>query len=125
MQLMHLNNELACDSYSVPYQVLPHIDFITPSVSFDAAPRPNFHKRGIDGSEQPARKIGEISSGPKKAGTLSEEEIIQNIVECGSQITPICLQVLYKLPPGTTQKAVSKNSYGIGEIYTEHFVYKS
>ena len=72
----------------------------------------------LDGTTRPAKDIGKVSAGPKSGGTVPAESVITEIEQCGTQITPICLQALYKMP--TTRLATlgtEKNSYGIGIDY--------
>ena len=54
---------LACDAYHLPTHIAPHVDFVTPSVHFDA-------KLTRRDSTQPARSIGQpgMGIGPKTTG---------------------------------------------------------
>ncbi|KAI9852854.1 MAG: hypothetical protein M1838_004413 [Thelocarpon superellum] len=125
---------VACESYSVPAHVSQHVDFITPTVHFDAKVLPSRPDPGRDDElekragvlksalrvkVQPgkAAHIGAPTSGslPKQGAShialaASREDQLAN---CDSQITPACLRALYQLPNGTS--ANPRNSYGIVE----------
>ncbi|KAG9312210.1 peptidase S8/S53 domain-containing protein [Chiua virens] len=100
---------IACESYHLPEHLLPHVDFVTPTVHFDA----KLSKRS-GGDNQPLKNVGQPSSGngPKTAGG-SLSEILDQLEDCDKQITPVCLRALYgfeyePMVPGN-------NSYGIVE----------
>ncbi|EJU00428.1 subtilisin-like protein [Dacryopinax primogenitus] len=115
---------LGCGSYSVPEHVSKHIDFITPTVHFDSpvnAHRQEKRKRDVEPGI--AKTIGQprIGTTPKQGASLSVPNIITELEQCGSQITPICLQSLYKMP-FDLQLATSKNSYGIVEYTPQSYL---
>ncbi|KZO99718.1 subtilisin-like protein [Calocera viscosa TUFC12733] len=116
---------LGCGSYSVPEHVSKHIDFITPTVHFDSrvnSPRQEKRKKR-DVEPGIAKTIGQpwVGTTPKEGATVSAASIITELEECGSQITPICLQALYKMP-FDVQFATSKNSYGIVEYTPQSYL---
>ena len=101
---------LACESYHLPEHLTPHVDFVTPTVHFDA----KLSKRSSSG--QPLRTVGLPNSGngPKTTGQLLElADLGSELEKCDSQITPACLRALYNF--NYVPVATEKNSYGIGE----------
>jgi tripeptidyl-peptidase I len=100
-------NHPACESYHLPEHVKPHIDFVTPSVHFDAV---------IGKRSNPAHRIGQPGAGssPKTTGTI--ENLFTDLENCDKQITPICLRALYGLV--YEPLSGSKNSFGIGSCAT-------
>lgn len=106
----NLTNYVACDSYHLPEHVQPHVDFVTPTVHFDA----KITKRSVSGSTDGiGRSIGQPGSGahPKTTGQI--QTLLNELTACDTQITPICLRALYGLVYEPI--AASKNSYGIGK----------
>ena len=100
----------ACESYHLPENLVPHIDFVTPTVHFDA----KLSKRSGDG--QPLRTVGQPGSGngPKTNGELIVDwSGIGQLFTCDKYITPFCLRTLYGL--FYSPIAANKNSYGIGK----------
>lgn len=111
---------VACHSYSVPEHVQEHVDFITPTVHFDAklGPRgPNNYRhrnfrRDTDGISaegsrvQPGTgaRVGQPANGflPKKGSSNLHIPDASDISNCSSAITPACLRALYKFPAGKT-----------------------
>lgn len=94
---------VACDEYSIPSHLRQHIDFITPTVHFDAKIKTrdsDLAKRAVSPGVE--KSLGEPSSGslPKLGGYLDKSDIITQLENCDKQITPWCLRVLYKFPPG-------------------------
>ncbi|OAX31272.1 hypothetical protein K503DRAFT_703937, partial [Rhizopogon vinicolor AM-OR11-026] len=79
---------IACDSYHLPEHVIPHVDFVTPTIHFDAKLRKR--RQSIrDPISQPGK------SGPKTTGKV--QDIFHQLGNCDEQITPICLRALYGL----------------------------
>ncbi|EIW80494.1 subtilisin-like protein [Coniophora puteana RWD-64-598 SS2] len=105
----------ACDSYHLPAHIQPHVDFVTPTVHFDAVIAPR--DTSDDGS---ARTIGQPNHGvyPKTTGTVGT--LFQELEHCDQQITPVCLRALYGLV--YSPLAASKNSYGIVEYTPQAYV---
>lgn len=105
---------VACEAYHLPKHVSHHIDFVLPSVHFDA------RIRRRDGN-QPLIKIGQPGSGfdgPKTTGSLPVN--YTQLAQCDMVITPECLRALYGLyyHPVVTEE----NSYGIVEYTPQAFV---
>ncbi|KAH7917848.1 subtilisin-like protein [Leucogyrophana mollusca] len=82
---------VACESYHLPAHVTPHIDFVTPTIHFDA-------KVAVRPSHGPV-----VNAAAKKNSDSLED--------CDKQMTPACLRALY----GLKDKPASAkgNSFGI------------
>ncbi|KAL8992304.1 MAG: hypothetical protein Q9169_007203, partial [Polycauliona sp. 2 TL-2023] len=133
---------VSCSEYRIPEHVAPHVDFITPTVHFDAkipqAVAQPIEKRAPDATStstaavgrpvqtKAALGIGAPSSGslPKKGATLSRQTVLDELRNelrnCNQYITPNCLRALYLFPPGVT--ANPKNSYGIVEYTPQAYL---
>ncbi|KAL8768557.1 MAG: hypothetical protein Q9209_005242 [Squamulea sp. 1 TL-2023] len=125
---------VSCSKYHIPENVAPHIDFITPTVHFDAkipqAVAKPVEKRaptstaaaGHPVQTKAALGIGAPSSGslPKKGARINIKAIIDELNNCNKFITPNCLRALYLFPPGLT--ANPKNSYGIVEYTPQAYL---
>ncbi|KAF8554934.1 hypothetical protein OG21DRAFT_1484296 [Imleria badia] len=100
---------VGCEVYHLPEHVQPHVDFVTPSVHFDAKLS---HRSGGE-TAAPAQGIGQliVSTGLHTTGTVSG--IIGELEECSKYITPICLRTLYEL--FYEPIATDRNSFGIVE----------
>ena len=121
---------VACDDYSVPEYVQPHVDFITPTVHFDTKiPQSrhvekrdmSFEKRAPPAvaaagvpvpSKAAVNKITNPNGGflPKKGTNINIKGIIAELENCNQFIVPDCLRALYLFPPNVA--ANSKNSFG-------------
>ncbi|MCJ1408986.1 hypothetical protein MMC19_003063 [Ptychographa xylographoides] len=131
----HQNGQphVACGEYHVPEHVKEHIDFITPTVHFDAkinppkdANNPKIVKRqdptaATGTTVVPGKGLGLGSPGsaslPKQGTAVDLKKPLKN---CDEQIVPNCLRSLYNIPPVTTSN--SKNSYGIVEYTPQAFL---
>ncbi|MCJ1227495.1 hypothetical protein MMC12_004151 [Toensbergia leucococca] len=126
---------VACDGYHVPEHVSQHVDFITPTVHFDAkiAPPPDHLNPKMKRADPSAaagvpvkggvgKSIGSPGSGsiPKSGGEINIDSIIDQLEDCDVHITPNCLRALYEFPPGIT--ANPKNSYGIVEYTPQAYL---
>ncbi|KAF8841683.1 hypothetical protein BDN67DRAFT_900913 [Paxillus ammoniavirescens] len=107
---------IACEAYHLPEDVQPHVDFVIPSVHFDA----KLNRRSGSESSQPARDIGQPGVGitPKSAGTI--ESLVGELEQCDEYITPICLRALYGLVYEPV--ATELNSYGIVEYTPQAYL---
>lgn len=103
---------IACQSYHLPEHVIPHVDFVTPTIHFDA----RIQKRDKY-SRVPIGQPGQGST-PKTTGQI--EDILNQIEDCDKQITPICLRALYGL--WYQPVSGSNNSYGIVEYTPQAYV---
>jgi tripeptidyl-peptidase-1 len=113
---------VACEEYSIPAALKNKVDFITPTLHFDAKVIPrhntsNVEKRAVSEHINP----GSPSSGNiPKFVPIAKSNIIKELGDCDKQITPNCLRALYKFPPGITKNP--KNSYGIVEYTPQAYV---
>lgn len=98
---------VACDAYHLPAHIVPHVDFVTPSIHFDA-------KLTRRGSTESTRSIGQpgVGLGPKTSGKL-EAPLPSDLSTCDQYTTLDCLRALYGLE--YTPSATGSNSYGIGK----------
>jgi tripeptidyl-peptidase I len=117
---------LATDEYSVPLAVRDHIDFITPTILFDAVlSRPK--KRSVPMLEKAALKATPVldlkpgQAGPnadQTAPNLSSTLDPFDLSVCDSFITTECLRALYNMPNGT----LANSSLNIIEYTPESFI---
>lgn len=137
--------QIACHEYHLPQHISKLVDFITPTVHFDAKVKPREphkrvnkgpilqkHKRqeninAVDPDGVPevrpgfAATIGSsLGSLPKQGATLAEDDVTAELEKCDTQITPDCLRTLYQFSPGTS--AESQNSYGIVEYTPQSYL---
>ncbi|KIJ66022.1 hypothetical protein HYDPIDRAFT_174767 [Hydnomerulius pinastri MD-312] len=107
---------VVCDAYHLPEHIKPHIDFVTPTVHFDA----KIFKRSGSGDDGTARSIGQPGYGshPKTTGQITT--LLNQLETCDEQITPICLRALYGLV--YEPLAADKNSYGIVEYTPQAYL---
>ncbi|KAG0693459.1 peptidase S8/S53 domain-containing protein [Suillus ampliporus] len=103
---------IACESYHLPEHVVPHVDFVTPTIHFDAKPQKHDQHNRV-----PIGQPGQGSS-PKTTGKV--QDILNQLENCDEQITPICLRTLY----GLWYEPVSgeSNSYGIVEYTPQAYI---
>lgn len=117
---------VACEEYSLPKNVREHIDFVTPSVHFDAKIKSRSEESSAELSKRDvvgaAKKVGKPGgwSTPKFGRWLNRNQIIKELENCDEQIVPDCLRALYLIPTGGI--ANSKNSYGIVEYTPQAYV---
>jgi tripeptidyl-peptidase-1 len=127
---------LSCHEYSVPEHITKHIDFITPTLHFDAqVPRKlSDHVKRAKIPPKIAPGSGGVSSGTViKAGGISGGPVIGKSVTppvnrpgsgfvggsaCGQYVTPACLRALYNIPHGTK----NLTSLGIVEYFPQTFL---
>ncbi|KAG8221246.1 peptidase S8/S53 domain-containing protein [Butyriboletus roseoflavus] len=106
---------IACDAYHLPAHIVPHVDFVTPSVHFDA-------KLTRRGGTDPARSVRNPSTGVQE----NSPGVVQgppptNGEDCDQYITPDCLRALYGLSD-TPPHATRSNSFGIVEYTPESYL---
>ncbi len=88
-------SHLACDDYSVPHHLIEHIDFITPTIQFDAIIKTRMKRRDLDDSVKPTH-------GGKKGADISDaSQVTYSLANCNTYITPDCLRALYNFTNGT------------------------
>jgi tripeptidyl-peptidase I len=88
-------SHLACDDYSIPHHLIPHIDFITPTIQFDAIVKTRMKRRDVDESVKPTH------GGKKGAAAPAASQITYSLANCNQYITPDCLRALYNFTNGT------------------------
>lgn len=117
---------VACEEYSLPRVLREHIDFVTPSVHFDAKIKARSQEDSfeLNKRETPGigKKIGKPGgwSTPKFGHWLPQNQVIKELENCDEQIVPDCLRALYEFGPGVS--ANPKNSYGIVEYTPQAYV---
>ncbi|KAF8888934.1 peptidase S8/S53 domain-containing protein [Gymnopilus junonius] len=99
------DQHIGCESYHLPEHVSPHVELVTPSLHFDTI----LKKRGS--SVRPAKRIGLPGVGikPKTTGTI--DGIWNDLQNCSSVITPMCLRALYHFVYEPV--SADRNSFGI------------
>ncbi|EGO26347.1 hypothetical protein SERLADRAFT_436158 [Serpula lacrymans var. lacrymans S7.9] len=108
---------VACESYRLPAHIAPHVDFVIPTVNFDA----NLAKPSDTTSDPTLYELPDDGNGPKIVGTVDPiVGLAGELKDCDKKITPACLRALYDIhyEPVST----SKNSYGIMEYTPETYV---
>ncbi|KAG9242153.1 peptidase S8/S53 domain-containing protein [Calycina marina] len=105
---------LACEDYSVPAHLKQHIDFITPTIHFDAVVKITKKKRDLVTRSPRVRPSTQIKSGQVAA----QSDLSFPLSTCDTYITPDCLRVLYNFPNGT----LNKSSYGIVEYTPQAYL---
>lgn len=136
-------SHVACDSYHVPRRVAEHVDIIMPTVHFDQrleekrrvwVPLPNdkvtdLKRRTLAASQlrpEAAIRPGESgilgsasdSSLPKKGVKVTN--ILSELRQCDTMITPACIRALYSMPPGSL--ASPNNTLGVVEYTPQAFL---
>ncbi|PNS18572.1 hypothetical protein CAC42_5111 [Sphaceloma murrayae] len=118
---------VACDEYSLPSHIKKHIDFVTPSVHFDAKIRQRrsdeLTKREIPDIAKSIGQPGTIAGSgslPKLTQKFNKDKIIKQLQNCSTQIVPNCLRALYEFPPNFRYNP--KNSYGIVEYTPQAYL---
>lgn len=120
---------VACEEYSIPYHLTEHVDFVYPTVHFDAKLKRN-NKENADALEKRTispgkdKSLGEPTSFslPKLGQYMPSSKIITELANCDTQIVPDCLRALYRFPKGSS--ANPKNSYGIVEYTPQAYLGK-
>jgi tripeptidyl-peptidase-1 len=129
--------QIACHEYHLPAHVAKLVDFVTPTIHFDAKVKPENIRRRLR-SMKPISKR-EMSSdnameqlekarpgtaasvgadpawNPKQGDALATSQLLdsQQLENCDQQITPNCLRALYEFGPGKT--AQQQNTLGCDE----------
>lgn len=119
---------IACEEYSIPANMKEHVDFVYPTVHFDAKVKPRDlntkkQKREIHpGTDKSLGKPGSWSL-PKLGAYMDKDDIIiDQLRMCDTMIVPDCLRALYDFPPNSARKVNEKNSYGIVEYTPQSYV---
>ena len=116
---------VACEEYSIPSHLTEHIDFIYPTVHFDAKVKRRNEgrvpqKRSITPGREKGLGMPHSPSLPKLGHYMNSANVISELRNCDKQIVPDCLRALYRFPKGSS--ANKKNSYGIVEYTPQAYV---
>lgn len=99
---------VACEAYSIPEDVREHVDFVTPTVHFDAKvgeSRKGGKTRGVKEEKLKAKRekrglesIGRpgVGSDAVKGADIKEGSVIGQLEQCDEFITLDCLKALYE-----------------------------
>ncbi|KAK5117542.1 hypothetical protein LTR62_004964 [Meristemomyces frigidus] len=125
---------VACEEYSIPAHLKPHVDFVYPTVHFDAKVKP----RELSDAAEDALEKREAPRGggghgwgwgdprgpwkPPGGGWRMPHwhKPTNDLANCDMFITPDCLRALYQFP--VNREANPKNSYGIVEYTPQAYV---
>ncbi len=91
-------DHLACEDYSLPAHLREHVDFITPTIHFDATVKPKKQRRDLEGRSMKVRPVTQIMPGHDVA---PQPQVVYNLTNCYQYVTPDCLRALYGVPNGT------------------------
>jgi tripeptidyl-peptidase-1 len=126
----HFNGQshVACEEYSLPADIQRHVDFVTPTLHFDAKiekkrKRRSMETREIDLAKRQSSAIGHnvapgtghsigapgIKTGPKSGGKIGA--ILNELANCDEMIVPNCLRALYEFPANFPANAKSKSDH--------------
>lgn len=98
---------VACHEYSVPRELRGHIDFITPTVQFDAFVKERPRKRAegdlLGRDTASALPVSGAHPGPEIPLSVLESSKSNSLANCNQMITPACLRALYGIPEGEYQ----------------------
>ncbi|TVY34558.1 Tripeptidyl-peptidase [Lachnellula subtilissima] len=114
------NDHLACEDYSVPTHLKEHIDFVTPTIHFDALVKPKKNRRDLEKRSVRVRPTPQIKKGSDIGpGTdLSPDATKYTLANCYEYVTPECLRALYNFTNGT----LALSSYGIVEYTPQAYL---
>jgi tripeptidyl-peptidase-1 len=115
---------VACSAYHVPQHVQPHIDFITPTVHFDAqVALPSIPESDLKARNQEAAGIEPWKAPCPPKIAPRPKPILNDVADCSNNITPDCLRALYgipAIPPWT--KMHPNNTYGIVQYTPQSYL---
>lgn len=114
---------IACEDYSIPEDIQRHVDFVTPTVHFDAKVSSPKKRRTLEQREaststkghnvQPGvgHSIGSPgdASLPKDGGKVPFGTILNELENCDTSIVPDCLRALYLFPADFPANSKSKS----------------
>jgi tripeptidyl-peptidase-1 len=119
---------VACDEYSLPEDIQSHVDFITPTLHFDAKIEKSKKRRSLNQEEIEIAKRQTSSAGhkvqpgightigspgdkslPKDGGRIPFGTILSQLENCDKSIVPNCLRALYEFPPNFPANSKSKS----------------
>jgi tripeptidyl-peptidase-1 len=87
------NDYLDCEDYSDPTHIKQHIDFITPTVHFDATVTQKEKRRDLQKREMSVKPVPQAQPNPE--AEVPQPEISFTLANCYQYITPDCLRSLY------------------------------
>ena len=113
---------IACEDYSIPEDIQKHVDFVTPTVHFDAKVEAPKKRRTLEERETATSTIGHnVQPGvghaigspgdkslPKNGGHIPFGTILNELENCDTSIVPDCLRALYEFPPNFPTNPKSK-----------------
>ncbi|KDQ07914.1 hypothetical protein BOTBODRAFT_166414 [Botryobasidium botryosum FD-172 SS1] len=100
---------IACTSYSVPHKIKQHVDFIMPTVHFDAKVRRD------DPDVPVARSGAKLSPDATTVAPAAAAAAATDLETCDVITTPDCLRALYEFA-SYKQRRSRENSYGVVEF---------
>lgn len=111
---------IACEDYSIPEDVQRHVDFVIPTVDFDAKVENPKKRRSIE-QRSTSTKGHNIQPGvghalgspgdaslPKKGENVPFGTILNELENCDTSIVPDCLRALYLFPADFPANAKSE-----------------
>ena len=116
---------VACEEYSIPSHLTEHVDFVYPTVHFDAKLKRGENqkaKRTVNPGKDKSLGMPSSYSLPKLGHYMPSNKIITELANCSNQIVPDCLRALYQFPKN--KQANPKNSYGIVEYTPQAYLPK-
>lgn len=103
-------DHLACEDYSIPPHLKEHIDFITPTVHFDAVVKTRPKRRDLEKVEEKHSKRVMPFPFARQGAEVSQSTAF-TMANCYQYTTPDCIRSLYNFTNGT----LAKSSFGIVE----------
>lgn len=114
---------VASEDYSIPEDIRRHVDFVTPTVHFDAKVENPKKRRTLEERDRDTSVIGHnIQPGighaigspgdkslPKNGGHIPFGTILNELENCDVSIVPDCLRALYEFPPDFPAHPKSKS----------------
>ena len=114
---------VACDEYSLPANIQKHVDFVYPSVHFDARPVPHSANR----NQPKTRDTKNVRNGgpyrgwlPKTIQAINQSDLNFELTDCDEQTTPACLRALYGIP--INNETTAGNSFGVAEFTPQAYL---
>jgi tripeptidyl-peptidase-1 len=118
---------VACDEYSLPENIQMHVDFVYPSVHFDARPV----RRSANRNQLETRDTNDLLNGlrnggpyrgwlPKAVQATNHSDLNFQLTDCDKQTTPACLRALYGIP--INHETVPGNSFGVAEFTPQAYL---
>ncbi|TVY15302.1 Tripeptidyl-peptidase sed1 [Lachnellula arida] len=114
------NDHLACEDYSVPTHLKEHIDFVTPTIHFDALVKPTKKRRDLEKRSMRVRPTPQIKKGSDivPGPEFSPEATQYTLANCYEYVTPQCIRALYNFTNGT----LALSSYGVVEYTPQAYL---